>query len=72
MVNIGMAPPKIKNRNGFLGKRITEFDNTPVPKSCQRESANATCRRQKKFYVDETVRINRRLTDRGTIVIGVE
>jgi len=40
MVNAGMASPKIKNRNGFPGKRITEFNNTPAGKSCQRESRN--------------------------------
>jgi len=38
MVNNGMGVAKIKNRNGFPGKRITEFDNTPASKSCQRES----------------------------------
>jgi hypothetical protein len=40
MVNVGMASPKTKNRNGFPGKRITEFDNTLARKSCQRESRN--------------------------------
>jgi hypothetical protein len=50
MVNIGMAWPKTKNRNGFPGKRITEFDHTPAPKSCQRESAIPTCRQQKSIH----------------------
>jgi len=47
MVKIDMAPPKTKNRNGFPGKRITEFDTTPAHKSCQRESHNHTraCRK---------------------------
>jgi hypothetical protein len=30
--------PKKKNRNGFAGKRITEFDHTLGVKLCQRES----------------------------------
>jgi hypothetical protein len=31
--------PKIKNRNGFLGKRITEFQYTRSPDQCQRDCA---------------------------------
>ena len=55
MVNVGMAPPKIKNRNGFPGKRITEFDNTPVPKSCQRESRIPTVATVKNLPLCKTV-----------------
>jgi hypothetical protein len=31
--------PKIKNRNGFPEKRITDFDHTLEEKACQRDSA---------------------------------
>jgi hypothetical protein len=35
MVNVELSSPKIKNRNGFPGKRITEFEYTPTGKVCQ-------------------------------------
>jgi hypothetical protein len=34
-INVELSSPKIKNRNGFLGKRITEFEYTLTPKGCQ-------------------------------------
>lgn len=70
MVNVGMTQPKIKNRNGFSAKRITEFDNTPVPKSCQRESFMGV-RAGRKYSTETSASMVRHLTERGTVVIGM-
>jgi hypothetical protein len=34
-IKIVLSSPKIKNRNGFPGKRITEFEYTLTPPACQ-------------------------------------
>lgn len=34
-IKIVLSSPKIKNRNGFLGKRITEFEYTLTLSECQ-------------------------------------
>jgi len=71
MVKIDMAAPKTKKRNGFLGKRITEFDITPAHYTCQRESRNRARAGEKTLTAGPTSK-QRRLTDRGLIVIGMK
>jgi hypothetical protein len=55
-VKTNFSPPKIKNRNGFPEKRITEFDNTLGVKECQRESPSENKRNIKiKRLLDSSI-----------------